>query len=74
MNLRSPSRASQLGLALGLPLVLVLVLVAACSTPEAGADKAKSAVNNDKRDTTIVHEPCDIGSSDAVKRSAGPST
>jgi hypothetical protein len=61
MNLRSLYRAWPLGLALG------LLQVAACSSPDASADKAKSPVNPEKRDTRIVHEPCDTGSAEAVK-------
>jgi len=53
----------------GLGLLLVMTVSAlqavACSTTEAEADK--SPANNQKRDTAIVHEPCDTNSSEAVK-------
>jgi hypothetical protein len=49
-------------------LVLGLVLAAGCSSPEAENANAKSPGSGpEKRDTSIVHEPCDIGSTDAVK-------
>jgi hypothetical protein len=57
------------GLAM-LGLAASLLQVAACSSAEAEAeaDKAKSpATTGEKRDTSIVHEPCDTESSDAVK-------
>ena len=55
------------GLAM-LGLLASLLHVAACSSAEAEADKAKSpAAGGEKRDTTIVHEPCDTESSETVK-------
>jgi hypothetical protein len=52
----------------GLALAFGLIQATACSTADAEAEKARSAANGtDKRDTAIVHEPCDITSSDAVK-------
>jgi hypothetical protein len=64
--LRLPSRPTRV--LAGVALALGLIQTAACSSAEADADKAKSAANGpEKRDTTIVHEPCDTGSADAVK-------
>jgi hypothetical protein len=60
-----------LGILLGRRLGFLALLVAvpaallACSSTEAG--DPKSPINNEKRDTTIVHEPCDGNSPDAVK-------
>ncbi len=56
---------SQRSLLLG--LALSLLQAAACSSSEAEADKAKSPANNEKRDTAIVHEPCDGNSAEATK-------
>ena len=53
------TRPAMLGLALGLAGL-------GCSSAEA-ADKAKSPLDNEKRDTTITHDPCDTTSNDAVK-------
>jgi hypothetical protein len=59
---RSRSTLARLALAFG------LIQATACSSVDAEADKAKTAANgNEKRDTAIVHEPCDINSSEAVK-------
>ena len=59
------SRSTLVGLALCL---LGLVPATGCSSADPGGDKAKSANNGpEKRDTTIVHEPCDGSSPDAVK-------
>jgi hypothetical protein len=61
----SVSRSTLLGLAFGL---FTLAQAAACSSADAEGDKAKTANNGpEKRDTTIVHEPCDGSSPDAVK-------
>jgi hypothetical protein len=46
-------------------LGLALLALPACSSTE--AEGAKSPISNEKRDTTIVHEPCDGNSPDAVK-------
>jgi hypothetical protein len=56
---RSLSRSALLG--------IVLSVALACSSTEAETDKAKTALNTEKRDTAIVHEPCDGNSSEAVK-------
>ena len=59
------SRSTMVGLA---SCLVAFVQVAACSSADAGGDKAKTANNGpEKRDTTIVHEPCDGNSSEAVK-------
>ncbi len=59
---RSLSRLAILGLA------VCALQASACSSSEAEADKAKSPANGpEKRDTTIVHEPCDGSAADAVK-------
>jgi hypothetical protein len=51
-----------------LRLLGLALFLAACSSAEAEADKAKSPNQGpEKRDTTIVHEPCDGNSSDAQK-------
>jgi hypothetical protein len=56
----SATRPSML---LGIALCLL-----ACSSTEAEGDKAKAPGQGpEKRDTTIVHEPCDANSSDAQK-------
>jgi hypothetical protein len=56
------TRSTMLGLA------LALVQGAACAGSDAVGDKAQTANSGpEKRDTTIVHEPCDGSSSDAVK-------
>jgi hypothetical protein len=52
---------------LSLGLALSLLPAVACSSADTDADKAKSPANNEKRDTTITHEPCDGNSPDAVK-------
>lgn len=47
---------------------LALGVTAACSSPEGDGDKLKNPGNApEKRETTIVHEPCDGNSSDAQK-------
>jgi hypothetical protein len=49
-------------------LAAALLHAAACSSADAEGDKGKTpATPGDKRDTSIVHEPCDTESSDAVK-------
>jgi hypothetical protein len=53
---------------LGVALGLLALAASACSSAEAEADKAKTpASTTEKRDTAIVHEPCDASSSEAVK-------
>src|SRR5262249_44687269 len=46
-------------------LGLGVAAAAACSS--ADEQKAKDALQNEKRDTTITHEDCDFNSSDAQK-------
>jgi hypothetical protein len=48
------------------PLAAFVLLVAACSTPDTAKTPASTAPN-DKRDTDLKHEPCDIDSSSARK-------
>ena len=55
------SKCALLGLALSVTQAF------ACASAESEADKAKSPVANEKRDTALTHEPCDANSSDAVK-------
>jgi hypothetical protein len=49
-------------------LAAALLQASACSSAEAEGDKGKTPASaTEKRDTSIVHEPCDTESSDAVK-------
>jgi hypothetical protein len=58
---RSLYRSTMLGVAVS------LLQAVACSSSDEAADKVKSPANNEKRDTTITHEPCDANSAEAVK-------